>query len=373
MLTMLGSLHCAVVPSEDCSEKATCTSAVDATAETTVGPRDAGDASVTPEAESSGNGDDGGADDTGLLDTGPVDAGPPVACDGGFTCVPPVPDGWNGPFAQWQGAPTSAPPACPAGYGWPADTNYGLNAPPLPCTCSCVSTGQECLASATMYTDMGCASVCATASVGACAAVTPVGSGCGQQGSLRVETPTPTPGTCEPNVQPNPIPNPTWNSALRVCQMAASEINWFCPTSGEVCTQIPAAPYGARVCVEQVVQEGQPVPATCPATYPNRLTDSYWTYADGRGCAQCACADGGPAGGSCKGSVAVTGAAVDDCTTGANPFPLGTVCGQFGLAGNLARIAGTYELEAGTCAVATDTHAYGTAQATGSAQVVCCM
>ncbi len=351
LLVALCTLDCAVPPEQDCTAKATCTAlSIDDAA--------ARDATVSDSATDHD-----------------ADASPYVvpACGNQYVCIPPVPDGWLGPVAEWQGS-TGAAPDCPPGYdgGSYTDTYGALGAPDASCVCSCVATGQECTASVTIFTDLTCSNPCASSlPAGACAAVT----GCpGEQGTLRAETPAPRGGTCVPSVAMSVAPA-AWMNPSRICPAPAATIGdagYACPTAGNLCARTPALPFGTRPCIAEIVPDGQIPPATCPVDYPNGPYLSYSSMSDDRACASCACGKD-PDGGTCTGTIALTGTG-DDCTPDAGAtYAIGSGCGRFSLADPVANITGSYVVVGAQCAITTDTHAVGSAAPTNPVQVVCCL
>ena len=309
-----------------------------------------------------GNADGGNA---GGGNAGGAGGAEPVRCPT-QACVPGAPGGWVGPIAFWEGTAgvPSALPACPAGYASATDLNRALNAPPGACTCTCAAQGQVCDENTTLhiYTDMTCATPCATASPKTCDAV----SGCtGSQGSLRADTPTPSGGSCQATVSA-PV-TATWQYSARLC--LASDMG-TCVDPSQVCAPTPGSPYASQVCVMSVVLEGHALPA-CPADYPNPNEPLYETFLDGRGCTACGC--GSPTGGSCSGNLLLSGGG--DCSGGVE-YSLGSGCKQFNLGSGTiqpSHVGGQYTVVPGTCSVASAAHANGgIATPNGSVTVVCC-
>ncbi len=372
--TVAAAVQCAVPPSEDCSVKATCTAAqseagIDPLADAGPGTADTGhvgglDATVVDANGDPTSGDAGDASDT-------VEQ---IPCGTGYTCVPMIPFPWGGPFAEWNGPDTAAPPSCPSTYNWPMDTYSGLNFSPATCSCTCEPTGQTCTASASIYGSGTCTNApCATVSVSSACSVV---SGCtGSQGTLRADTPTPAGGSCVPTI-PKVTPSAvTWTTAYRLCLPEGTEHSYYCE-GDDICTPNPPSPFQARLCIGQIVPAGATAPTSCPTGYPNGPSISYWNSSDTRGCAPCSCTTSAPTGGSCAGTLSLTGADEDDCTTNAIPYTIGSGCSaQFSLLGAVARIAGNYTVAPGTCAVSADggTYPTGTVQVAGSTQVICCM
>jgi hypothetical protein len=136
-----------------------------------VGNADAMQDVVASDSPSGGCVSQGAEDCTNGVDddcNGKVDCADP-AC-GAFTCIAPVPSGWLGPVALWQGPSGSAHPSCPTPFGNRIDANGGLNSLPAMCGCTCAASGQACLATGVFHADQACGSA-------PCASLTPGPSG----------------------------------------------------------------------------------------------------------------------------------------------------------------------------------------------------
>jgi len=117
-----------------------------------------GSLSVGEGGESIGSvGDPSGPDD-GSGEVGSADGASTGATDCA-ACAGPPPEGWSGPFALGQAAPTDPDPSCPAGWTRAA-LGYGdLQAAAATCGCDCTAMPGQCSASASYCSDSGCTNV----------------------------------------------------------------------------------------------------------------------------------------------------------------------------------------------------------------------
>jgi hypothetical protein len=385
-LIALGSSACAVAPPDDCSAKASC-DARPALPEITSPMSDATDAAAASDARNARNeGDSPSAPDAGEVDVAADAVGAPsddggatpvidtiaAACRLGYECAAPLPPGWWGPLALWWSNTNDAPPPCPAGYEKPVDMGNDLLAPPATCASSCTAMGQQCSASVSVYADSSCVAECgddSSVSNATCTAVT----GCsGTQGSLRADAPVPTGGTCAPSVRAIVAP-PTWASPVRMCVAVGPSTLGLCPKANAPCVATPAVPYTGLPCIVFVPPQGQPVPTTCPSGYPFGPSVYYTSIADSRACSAPTCA-GVPTGGDCAGTIAATGAAASDCSTGAFTYAIGSGCSQpIKLTSPIAHLRASMTVTPGSCSVGTEARPVGAARAAGSPNVICCM
>jgi hypothetical protein len=361
LVLALGTLDCAVPPEEDCSAKATCAA---------LSPGDAAARDATLPTDSATDSPADHAADAAVEETTAV----PCDNDNQYVCIPPVPDGWLGPVAEWQGSTGSVPPDCPPGYNGGSHTdNYGaLTAPAATCVCSCTATGQACAASVTIYNDLTCTSPCASSvTAGTCSPVT----GClGNQGTLQADMPVPKGGSCVPSVVASVVPA-AWTNPSRICPTAqVGDAEYACPAPGDLCVRIPDLPFGTRPCVAEVVPDGQTPPVTCPVDYPHGPYLSYSYMSDDRKCGPCTCGKD-PDGGSCAGTIALAGAGDQDCSMDAAvTYTIGSGCSdKFALSNPVATISGKYTVVGAQCAITINTHAVGSAAPTNPVQVVCCL
>jgi len=308
---------------------------------------------------------DAGEAGRNLAGVGGEEPGPSVPCEP-EACVPRASGGWQGPIAFWEGKGSSVPdavPSCPPDFPSATDVHRGLNAPASACKCTCAAEGQVCDQGTKLelFTDMGCASPCATTSVHSCDSVS---GNCGSQGSLRAAMPVATGGSCQPTVT---MPaTASWQWDARICESSNART---CDDPAQVCAPPPPAPYVSRLCVFSVILEAQSPPA-CPADYPAPHEPLYATFSDDRGCSACACSS--VSGGTCTGTVTVSDG--DNCV-GPAEYNFGGGCRPFDLGpGNVRpNSAGAeYSLTPGSCSVASAPHATGNAAPSGNVTVVCC-
>lgn len=360
---VLQTTGCPEPPASDCSAKAMCA------------PPDSGTAMPASDASL----------DAGLPD-GPIDEAAdapvvvPTACPLGTThvCAPPVPAGFVGPVTFWIGKNGDTAPECPAGYPRAYDTYSNIDAGNAACTCACAAVGQQCVSQATIYRDSNCAQPCdPNIAVASCS---PISTACGnEQGTLRASAPLPEGGTCVAQMTNITIPRATWGNTTRMCNglTAGGDPAYYCEGAGSVCVPVVDVPYQTTPCIAKTVQQGVPVPTSCPAAYPVGPMVSYQSYNsfnDSRGCAACTCSPA-PTGGTCAGSISVTTVDQGDCTTGAVSYPintLGTGCVSYNLPNSIGNIGASYTLTPGACSIVTDTMPMGTVMPTGSAQIICC-
>jgi hypothetical protein len=313
----------------------------------------------------------------GIDDTcdGKIDCADP-ACSG-FTCATQVPAGWTGPALLWVGGPTATPPACPTGYGAsPIDGHEGPTGTADTCVCMCTSGGQVCAATGTFHNDQACsAAACVTGAVSsASTACTNLASNiCGTGGSFEINNggvPTPTGGSCTPQVTITPGSTEGWTSSARICSWnGANDTPGGCnPTTDQCVGGSPGtvAGFAATVCV---FQSGE---VACPAGYPNNRNVVFSGEMDGRTCAGCTCTTASPSGGSCSGTVNLFG--VPDCGGTPVSYSLGTHCLTYNNIGanDPESIQAALTVVPGTCGVAMQAAPVGAVTGTGPT-TVCCM
>ena len=302
---------------------------------------------------------------------GLVDCAQPSCQMAGYACEGSPPAGWSGPDLFWTGAAGTTAPPCPAGYqamnGYAGPTGSNDS-----CACTCVATGQTCTATVALHSDMACSvnpacrSVTVTATgTGACTPI-PATSNCGSLGSFNVDAgvPTPSVGTCTPQVTKTPGSAEGWTSAARVCT-AIADAPGGCVAAGQQCVLEGPSAFGAAICVHQ---SGD---VSCPAGYPTKSV-IYGGETDMRGCGPCTCSSK-TTGGSCAGTISVWGDLAGSCT-GAAPgtYTLGTTCGTYNGAGNNPGYAqGNFTVTPGTCTVVTQPTPTGSVIGTGPVTVCC--
>jgi len=305
------------------------------------------------------DGGDGGSE----AGSGGADVPPPPCSE---TCVPSPPSGWSGPIAFWEGQSGNpdAQPVCPLGAAQPALLHRELQIPGGGCECKCAAQDQVCDENTSLhiFVDMSCATECTTASAHACDAV----SGCtGSQGSVRAEIPAPSGGSCQATV--GAPSEPTWAYDARLCQM---KVPGVCDQPNTVCTSTPPLAFTSELCIAKVLKAGSKVP-DCPAEYPSPNEPLYESFFTDRECTACGCS--GIAGGSCSGTLLMSGGG--NCTSGGFSYTLGSGCKQFDLgSGNVrpSRVGGKYTVVPGACSVASAPQTMGNAVPDGQVTVVCC-
>ncbi|HZU84709.1 MAG TPA: hypothetical protein VE987_17385 [Polyangiaceae bacterium] len=327
------------------------------------GPIEASSACVPTGPENCTNGVD---DDCNGL----VDCADP-AC-GAYTCAAPVPAGWSGPIAWWQGSSGATAPGCAAGFQQAFDANSGLSGAAATCSCSCTASGQVCSVSGDFHPDQSCGNApCATvtpASSGACTAVP--SNTCGSGGSFSVSgTPAPSGGTCSARVTSS-VPPAVWAGAARACAYAGPADTGAGCAPAERCVAAPGAGgYGAKLCI--YTTSATP-PSACPAGYASGAPIVVYSgYTDTRGCGACACS--GPSGGSCSGTIEIYGSGGCTGSNGSATYTLGTACQAYsGLSPVPGSVKASYVVTGGSCSVQSQPPATGAVTATGPT-TVCCM
>jgi hypothetical protein len=223
---------------------------------------------------------------------------PPTSCgNGGWKCVASAPPGWSGPFVIFDGDPADAP-TCD---GEPALTAHAdLQAPAdaqcEPCSCG-EATGDVCgPVSITTY------AMSEPGTCGGCSEVHDVAPGecatgiaaCGQAlGSIEIEAPWASGGSCAPSSPEPVLPELAWSRAAIGCSASVDVPGC---AADETCMPVAAAPFEAETAC--IAHDGD-VP--CP--------DSSWSDRrvfhrgadDQRGCNACEC--GESQGATCHGTL----------------------------------------------------------------------
>jgi hypothetical protein len=281
-----------------------------------------------------------------------------------------APGGWFGPVVFWDGpaGPSSALPDCPDGYVLSSDLHHGVNEPPGGCGCACSAINQACGTNTVLHihSDQTCnpLNMCTNATL--TTTCDSVGGCSGSQGSLDAAKPTPTGGSCMPDVADRPPAS--WQFDSRLCMTSGA---YTCDDPALVCAPTPTPPYVSQLCVTKVIGDAQS-PPECPAEYPTSYGPLYHTITDQRACTECICS--GVTGGACNGTLTLN--TLDGCSGNSFHYTLGSGCKNFDLGpGNVhpTSVGAQYTLTAGTCTVVTMSqpdsgHAFGTGQKT----VVCC-
>ncbi len=224
---------------------------------------------------------------------------PDAAIDDGCVCVPPVPIGWNGPYAILH-VEAGASPSCPDPYpNVVYDAGAIADAAATTCHCSCAeATGMRCEPGPqSYYSDSQChTSPCAktNAAPGDCFG-TP-GSACAKEVYFTVGTPVATGGLCAPIPTVNTAVL-DWTLEALLCGASTTPPTGLCGGTDSICLPHTRAPLDVDTfCIST---SGS---AHCPAKFVN-LTAVYddGTGTDTRDCTACTC--GVPSGATCSGSI----------------------------------------------------------------------
>ncbi len=196
------------------------------------------------------------------------------ACTTGFTCVPPLPNGWS-----WAAYAPDARPNCAAGFNMPRDVEEGINAANATCGCTCTTNNPSCTVGNLSITAGGnntCDDVTTQSRQAAagCNALSPQFTTSGE--SISVKGPAPSGGGCTANATKS-VPSVSYQHQGRTCTYAGSS-GGGCG-NGNACTP-KATPF--TTCVSKMGTN------TCPNGFPvphfvgSMLTDT-------RDCTQCTC------------------------------------------------------------------------------------
>jgi hypothetical protein len=223
------------------------------------------------------------------------------ACGVTARCVERAPPDWIGPLQIYEGVSGGAAPTCAPNAGF-LDASASPDAGPASCDpCSCNdATGESC---GNAYIRIYNQSVCSETDLcspqlfplGQC--ISPFGTGCTNELSLRFVGVTTTGGSCNPTT-PTPnvlsLPSATWGVEAVACHAEVDDAS-AC-NANEVCTQLPGdSRFAGTMCI---AHDGQ-VP--CPSSGPFTESHVYYTaISDSRGCANCGC--GPPDAGACSAS-----------------------------------------------------------------------
>lgn len=214
------------------------------------------------------------------------------------TCIPAIPDGWQGPLGIHEAAGTSLAglPPCRGAYDVHVlDGSTSPNAPPASCSCSCgAPSGIACSAPVmTFFADKDCLTPCGdpTTVTAACSVLDTTGC-TGPRFSISASVPTG--GSCAP-VASSEIAPVTWGASARLCALSPNVKLEVCDGGG-ICAPRTTLPFvtGARC----IARSGE---HACPAGYPHATT-YYDGGSDTRACSACTC--GSPEGASCAGAIA---------------------------------------------------------------------
>jgi hypothetical protein len=246
------------------------------------------------------------------------------------TCVPPVPTGWQGPVAVYQGS--GATPDCGQAGGYPtpvASAKSGLEPGTVTCpTCSCGSiSGTKCEADLVFVSEAGCLGGTCWGSGAGCPGgpdqVIPISSTCtsyaltsvtGLSARAAIFTNLRLSGSCDASSSgQKSVPTPVWSQEVRACGDPAN--TGGCP-SGALCVPRPQAPFGATPCILKQNED-----SACPSPFSNKIS-VYTGFQDDRDCSPCACQTSG---GSCD-SVAVQLYTDAGCSAGLDTLTVSDTC-----------------------------------------------
>jgi hypothetical protein len=235
---------------------------------------DAGGSSASGEAGSTSS---GGMDGTGG-----------TGCPSGSVCMPPVPDGWEGPVGVYIGAEPLD--SCPAPWSTKTDVNFGEPHAPHTCTeCSCATaTNVTCsYPTVSIYISSNCSGTAEAAVTVASSACTFIGGGY----SLKSTIATAAGGACAPAGGAAVKTTPSWRSTATVCSGGSTT-----ECASGVCSPVVEAPFHAGLCVQQ---DGD---VDCPDDFVERAV-GFKGLVDERACEQCTCS--APSGATCDGKLKV--------------------------------------------------------------------
>jgi hypothetical protein len=195
-------------------------------------------------------------------------------------CAGPLPAGWIGPIAVFEGGPGTSP-SCPEAFPIPI-LKGGTGFAPSPATCAactCSAPQVTCSPGAVVtHNHSGCngSSTNLSPIPGDCNSFTPGSDG------VEVDPPTSNVGSCSPAGGQATLP-PLFATEAVACGLPAGAP---CP-GGSTCPS-PPGPFEARTCV--FTHGNQP----CPTPY---TMDRAWSSAsDTRKCSPCSCGDAGASG-----------------------------------------------------------------------------
>ena len=214
-------------------------------------------------------------------------------CSPGFTCVPAVPRGWQGPTALFQ-ATGDRLPTCPVGSSVQIAAAAGISAAPPDCaSCLCgPAEGTVCQVSRLRFhAGPSCSGQSSTLTIasGVCQGFL---LGTVNAASVSWDAANPAGGACVPGTDgSSTIPPVELDAQALAC--GSSELGSGC--SGGVCAPRPPPRFRAGACI---FRSGQQV---CPAgSYSERFL-YYDDVIDTRDCVDCACSS--PSGARCTGSL----------------------------------------------------------------------
>ncbi len=228
------------------------------------------------------------------------------ACTTGFSCVPPLPNGW-----AWAAYDQNARPSCAMGYGMPKDVEEGINAAAASCGCGCTTTSPSCRTNNLTITAGGnntCDDVAnqTRPSAAGCNATNPNFTTGGD--SISVTGPAPSGGSCAANPSKS-VPAVTYQNQGRTCTYAGM-LGGGCANNA-VCAP-KAAPFTS--CVSMNGMNACPNGFSVQHFAGTMITDT-------RGCSACSCSFNA---GACTGSITFYNAG--NCTSSTATIAVDGAC-----------------------------------------------
>jgi hypothetical protein len=208
-------------------------------------------------------------------------------CQPYYQCLAPVPEGWQGPIALWEGSETS--PSCtqagyyPVGIGVVGTRAISTPEPSTCPTCTCEpAQGATCTTVEVSYHNApDCAGDATVVTAGeTCSSQTILHDGVNIPVSATFIAPS-TEGTCTPVEMGARSTPPVDRMRTRSC--GGPSLDGVGCGDSELCLPRPLSPFNAAVCI---FIEGD---AACPEGYDEPTETYYTTVDDSRACQRCAC------------------------------------------------------------------------------------
>jgi hypothetical protein len=218
-------------------------------------------------------------------------------CQATYTCTPPAPAGWVGPFTLRDEVASQAPLACQGTY--PIEVYSGKGG----ITCGAAQCGQcTCGAVEGVTCSLPTLSIWENINMdckGAPTRVEPASTECKGigAGGLTASDTLPSGGSCAAGHAPNTFPAPSFQRAAVACATGGGA-GAGCANAAYQCVPRPASPFEAALCV---LRTGDA--PSCPAGYPARRRVFYGGATDGRSCSACGCQP--PANLQCHGGLSI--------------------------------------------------------------------
>lgn len=246
-------------------------------------------------------------------DGGAIPSGLDPSTTPGVVCVPPVPEGFQGPLAIYETPGTPELPTCNEKFSQLYDVTAHPDGPPGACSCACEPQGAyTCTGPVlTLFGDSTCTTACGPSggqpvppkNGTSCAPLNRNGCPSTMYGKLTDAKPVGAP--CTPRTVDPPRPF-KWGGSARLCAAMPNVVAASCPP-GKIPAPAPELPFNpGNLCIATSSQD------TCPAEYPSKRTfHDPKQLVDTRACNACACSE--PKG-TCGGSY--TASDKSDCTGG---------------------------------------------------------